>query len=249
MKRILFGALIMTMLLSLTACSQEPSSTADSGQNSAVVTDEAIWFADPVLEKKVRAAMNKPEGDITIAQAQAVIQLDIGNESFEKMDDVITDISGLQYFTGLEELNISFNEVSDLSPLAGLTNLKTLVFNGTKVRDISPLKDLTNLQCLIFCWINENYGMPGGIDNLDALGNMKNLEMLDAKNTGINDVSGLSNLPKLWEVQLNQNQINDVSPFATLPNLKTLLLEDNPVTDYSPLKDVYNTLEGKDFKM
>jgi Leucine-rich repeat (LRR) protein len=229
------------------ACTNGPVSSPAAGQSSPENTDEIIQFTDAVLEAKIRKSLNKPQGAITVSEAQKVTALNLGNESFEKTDGLIKDIGDLQYFTDLEELNLSFNEISDLSPLANLKSLKSLAFNGTKVRDISALKGLSNMQCIVFCWINENYGTPGGIDNLDALADMQNLEMLDAKNAGIRDISGLSDLPKLWEVQLNQNQITDIRPLATLKSLKTLLLDENPVKDYSPLKEIYNNLEGKDF--
>ena len=96
--------------------------------------------------------MNRHDGDNTIEEAAAVTSLDVSNEHFDKKDGDIKDISDIKYFTALEELNISFNEIDDLTPLAEIKTLKTLVFNGIKARDLSPLKDLINMECLVFCW-------------------------------------------------------------------------------------------------
>jgi hypothetical protein len=231
--------------------SESPQKTVPPEEASTVAPVEAVEFNDPVLEQKIRTAMNRPEGPITVEEAAAVTALDLGNESFEKMNDgnKFKDISALRYFTGLKELNLSFNEFSDLSSLSGLANLETLAFNGTWVEDITPLKDLTNLKCLVFCWMRGDSGTPKGIESLSALSGLKNLEMLDTKNAGIRDISALADLPKLWEVQLNDNLIEDVSPLAEVKALKTLLLAGNPVKDFSPLKDIYAQLEGKDFEI
>jgi len=260
MKKYAYMVLVVILFVLPTACvqqsaqiqsepavSQESSPTGEAAGQPAVVVE----FSDKILEAAVRKAMNKPQGSITVDEAVQVISLNVGNGSFENMSDInrIKDISALRYFTGLKELDISFNEINDLTPLAGLTNLETLVFNGTWVEDITPLKDLVNLKCLVFCWMRGDSGTPSGIEDLDVLSDLKNLEMIDAKNAGIKDASGLADLPKLWEVQLNDNLITDVSPFADMKALKTLLLAGNPVTDFSTLKEVYGQLEGKDFEI
>lgn len=258
MKRFLGIAFVLALAFGLFACSAPAAQPAPAQtqlpavQSSAEPAVEAVAFGDPILEKMVRGAMGKPEGDIAVEEAQAVVSLNLGNKDFDDMnskDGGIRDISALKYFTGLKELGISFNEISDLTPLSGLKNLETLDFSGTRVEDITPLKDLTSIKCLVFCWMRGDSGTPRGIESLDALANMQSLEMLDAKNAGIEDISGLADLPKLWEVQLNDNFITDISPLAKLKNLKTLLLDGNPVKDFSPLKDVFPTLEGKDFEV
>ncbi|HCG35887.1 MAG TPA: hypothetical protein DER23_06025, partial [Clostridiales bacterium] len=67
MKKLLIILLAMVMVCALAACSQ-PSSEPD----------KTVVFADPLLEEMVRAAMNKPEGDITLAEAEAVTELQLG---------------------------------------------------------------------------------------------------------------------------------------------------------------------------
>lgn len=244
------------LLISLTACAKEPapnpSQTASAPPSApAPAPAPVVVFTDKQLEGRIRDAMGKPEGGITQEEAAAVTALNLGNQSFDDMntkDGGIKDISALQYFTGLTELSLNFNNLDDLTPLSGLTKLETLDVSGTQVDDLSPLKDIISLKCLIACWLNSENG-PHGIGSLDALAGLENLEMLDAKNAGITDVSALVDLPKLWEVQLNDNEITDVAPLARVKNLRVLLLADNPVTDYSPLKDVAPGLEGKDFEI
>lgn len=211
-----------------------------------------IEFNDEVLEAKIRAAMNKPEGEITKEEAAAVTSLDLSNESFDDKNSKnggVRNIGALQYFINLKELNLSFNDIEDFSPLEGLTKLESLGFTGVPVKDLSPLKGLTNLTCLVFDWNYSPEQGHNGYENLDFMSDMKNLEVFEAKGAGIKDISALGNLPKLWSVFLTDNLITDVSPLAKLTNLKELALSNNPITDYSPLKDIYGQLEGKDFEM
>lgn len=262
MKRCLLIGLVLILALSMVSCatqtpkpqpvpepvvSAEPSSALEPESQPVAV----VVFSDKNLETAVRKAMNKPEGDITLEEAAQVQSLNVSNGSFGEKNDSnnIKDISALGYFTGLKELDISFNEISDLSPLSKIPSLETLVFNGTLVEDLTPLKGLTNLNCLVFCWLHGDNGIPAGIASLDALSGLTNLEHIDAKNAGITDISALANLPKLWDVQLNENMITDVTPLSNLTSLRIVLLEGNPVNDYSVLKDVYAQLEGKDFEL
>ncbi len=262
MNRCVMLTFVLLFALCLVACSSpaqktqpepepvvsvEPSSSEQSQTAPAAI----VVFSDKNLETAVRKAMNKPEGDITLEEAAQVQSLNVSNGSFGERNDSnnIKDISALGYFTGLKELDISFNGISDLSQLSEISSLETLVFNGTLVEDLTPLKDLTNLNCLVFCWLHGDSGIPAGIGSLDALSGLKNLEHIDAKNAGITDITALANLPKLWDVQLNDNMIADITPLARLTGLQIVLLEGNPVTDYSPLKDVYAQLDGKDFEL
>jgi internalin A len=244
MKRAFILTLCVMVAVVITACAQSPSPQPDETDLKA----EPIVFTDEAFEAKVRKAMSKPEGEITTAEAAAMTSLDLSNENFDKKDGDIKSILDIKYFTALEELDLSFNEITDLTPLAEIKSLQTLSFNGVSARDLAPLKGLTNMVCLVFCW-NYNESMNFGFENLDALSDMKNLEHIDAKNAGIKDISGLANLSKLWDIQLCDNQITDITPLTNLSNLKIVLLLNNPVKDYSPLKTVYNNLEGKDFEI
>ena len=61
-------------------------------------------------------------GDITLAEAEAVTELQLGIDwQPQAPNSQITDISGLEHFINLEDLNLSFHAITDISPLAGLT--------------------------------------------------------------------------------------------------------------------------------
>ena len=208
--------ILLTLLLSLVlAACGAPSAAAPSSTQPP----DAVKFADPVLEAMIRGTLGLPEGDIPLAQAQAVTRLDLASRYHDYFPDEspITDISGLEAFTGLQSLDLSGQAVSDLSPLAGLTRLTSLALGGNPVADVSPLAGLTSLKLLILSGSQaEDYG---------ALANLVNLQVL----------------------LLDNSTITDLSPLASLTNLRQLYLANTSLEDLSPLETIYPNLEKKDF--
>ncbi len=244
MKRFLTALLPILLVASLAACSQQagpaetPAPVQTDAQNTAVVT-----FADPLLEEMVRAAMNKPEGDITFAEAEAVteLKLSIDWQQEPAPNTQIKDISGLENFKNLETLELHFHAITDISPLAGLTKLTGLSLGGNPVADITPLIGLTNLGALtLFNCQAQDY---------TPLANLTGLGMLLMDYSTISDVSILSGLTELWWLGLANTQVSDVSPLAALTNLRKLQLAGCPISDYSPLAAIYPNLEESDFSI
>ncbi len=169
--------------------------SVSSGTVFAQPPDEAsVTFPDRILEAVIRWAIAKPTGPIYISDVAALTWLAADSSS-------ISDLTGLEYFIGLEVLDLKWNyNISDISPLAGLTNLKELDLGGNKISDISPLARLTNLQ------------------------------ELDLDKNSISDISPLAGLTNLKELDLFENRISDISPLAGLTNLEELELRDNPLS-------------------
>ncbi len=222
--------ILMTVLLTiiLTACSTSAVTTTSSNPAVEVTTTSSlvetsvpgvVTFADPVLEAMIRGAMGKPEGEITLAEAQAVTRMNFCNELQSYISEVtpIKDLSGLENFTSLETLDLSNHAVADISPLAGLTKLTVLSLSGNPIADISPLAGLTKLKVLML------------------------------SGSKAQDYSALSNLVNLQVLMLENSSISDVSPLASLTNLQTLYLDKSSVEDFSSLENIYTTLANKDF--
>ena len=243
MKKIFSILLAVVMVCALAACSQPTSGPASPDPTPPSEPDKTVVFADPLLEKMVRAAMNKPEGDITLAEAEAVTELQLGIDWQPQPapNSQITDISGLEHFINLEDLNLSFHAITDISPLAGLTKLTQLSLGGNPVADISPLAGLTNLEFLPLFNCQATDYSP--LANLTKLGGL----LLD--HSTISDVSILSGLTELWWLSLTNTQVSDVSPLAGLTNLRQLQLAGCPITDYTPLAAIYPNLKEKDFSL
>lgn len=222
--------ILITVLLTITlaACSTPAVTTTSSNPAVEVTTTSSpvetsapvvVTLADPVLDAMIRGAMGKTEGDITMAEAQAVTRMNFSNELQSYISEVtpIKDLSGLENFTSLETLDLSNHAVTDISPLQELTKLTTLSLAGNPVEDVSPLAGLTKLKVLIL------------------------------SGSKAQDYSVLSNLVNLQVLMLDNSTISDLTPLAGLTNLRQLHLANSSIEDLYPLESIYPNLEDKDF--
>lgn len=180
---------------------------------------QAISISDPALEAMVRAALGKPEGSISVSDARAVTRLDLSNEwqPFLSADTTIHDIQGLEQFSNLEYLDLSWHAITNISALKELTKLTFLSLGGNPIQEIDPLANLTNLKVL-------------------------NLSHSEAK-----DYNPLGSLIHLEYLKLNNSSITDASPLLPLTNLHYLYLEQSEIKDLSSLLQIYPNLEERDF--
>jgi hypothetical protein len=126
------------------------------------VPDVFVDFPDPMLEQGIRVALNKPKGKISIYDMEMLVDLDIRNKG-------VTDLTGLETATALEELRLANNSIEDISPLAGLLQLEELYLQQNRISDLSPLAGLTGLVRLRvdFNWISDVAPLAGLINLRD----------------------------------------------------------------------------------
>lgn len=227
--------------------------------------DRVITFADPVLEQKVRAAMEKPEGDITAGEAAQVITLGLHNEWQPQIpqETQVTSLQGMQAFLSLRELDVGFNAVSELSALSGLTELRKLNLGGNAIADVSPLSGLTHLEELTLFGNRISDISPLSslttlrslhlgnnlISDIDALAGLTHLENLYMGECGIEDISPLAGRTGMYRLELPDNYITDLTSLVGMTNLVMLRLANNPIQDYSPIEHIYPKLQEKDFEL
>lgn len=202
-------------------------------------------LADPQLEKAVRAAIGKTEGEVTQAELAGVRNLPARGYG-------VTDLSGIDACVNLLVLDLGENKLTDLRPLASLTELRQLKLdrNGT-IRDIAPLQGLTKLEALDITY--------NGISDLSALQNLTDLKwlflggnemkshslaalrrlvqlrVLHAWGAALTDISAVSAMRLLQELHVENNAIVDVSGVSSLSNLTSLNISGNRIRDISPL--------------
>ena len=162
------------------------------------------------------------------------------------------DLSPLERFTNLTDLDIDANYLKSLDAIKGLTKLEHLVLHASSVSDLSPLKNLTNLTDLgIYSSAATNIDALKGLTKLkdlwlyiwDApdlsplknLTDVTNLHVVTNKATSVDALKGLTKLKKL-EMQIHN--VSDISPLGNLKNLTFLDISDSIVKDISTIKQI-----------
>lgn len=192
-------------------------------------TDEVIQFPDSGLNASVRRAINKPDGDIYISDVDTLTFLDAQSAN-------ISDLSGMEYLTGLTILFLGFNQIRDVSLLSNLSALTALSLEVNPISDLSPLSDLTTLT-----YLDLNYSTIEDLSPISSLTSLTNLSLFFNR---ISDVSPLSGLTALTHLYLIFNNIEDISPLSSLTSLHILNLAVNEVSDISPLVENPGINEG-----
>jgi len=185
-----------------------------------VLAEDNVNFTDPVFETKVRMQLSRPSGAITQAECLGIKNLylsnmDVTSDESDTLPDIqkIHDLSDLQYFPNLIQLDFGNNAVENIAPLAALTQLTYLEAPMNQIRDLRPIGNLTKLVHAVF-WSNQ-----------------------------IVDISPVENLRALKVFSIASNQVSDISPLANLDRLEILEIQNNPITDYSTIASLYPGIE------
>lgn len=149
------------------------------------------------------------DGEIQVSEALQVYQLQIDNAN-------ISDLTGIEYFTNLTNLNCSYNQLTSLGTVLSLPNLTDLYCNHNQFTtlDVSGITTLTQLAC------NNN--------SITSLTLNNNLTYLNCSNNplGTLDVSALTDLVNL---QCNSNSLSNLD-VTNLINLQILHCKSNLLT-------------------
>jgi hypothetical protein len=171
-----------------------------------------VLFPDDVLEAAVRAAIEKPTGDILDTDLIDLTSLSVGGG--------VADLTGMEYCIDLESFTVAYpGTITDLDPISGLTSLTLLVIAGSSISDVSPLVGLTNLVTL---------GLEyNAIVNIGPLASLVNVATLTLTGNQIADISALSSMADMYYLYLDDNEIDDLTPLADMSDLTQLYLQGN----------------------
>lgn len=91
--------------------------------------EQKIVFHDKAFEQAILSSVTHENKDyITMGEASIVTSLDLRNKSLK-------DIRDIAYFSNLEHVNVSGNQITNISSLAKLSKLKTLVAQRNQITD------------------------------------------------------------------------------------------------------------------
>ena len=213
------------------------------------IPGESVHIPDPNLRAAIAGTLGKaPNAQITVAEMATL-------KHFKAIDKGIRDLTGLEFATNLETLELRKNQMSDLSPLSGLKSLKEVWIQGETVSDLSPFAGLTDLEGLSVWqisikdlsplkgltklrWLSLGHNSKS-VPNVAPLAGLRSLKRLQLYGMGISDISPLANLTGLKILDLRASNISDVSPLVGLSELESLSIGGNNVSDFSPLKEFF----------
>ncbi|TIA45635.1 L domain-like protein [Aureobasidium pullulans] len=165
-------------------------------------------------------------------------------QDLELYDNLISHIKGLDSFTELRSLDLSYNKIkhikrldhlkkldhlyfvqnkiSRIEGLDGLSNLTYLELGANRIREISGLETLTALDSL---WLGQNK-----ITELKGLSTLTNLKTLSIQANRITSLEGLKELPQLEELYISDNLLTSLEPLSHAPEIRILDVQNNPLT-------------------
>ena len=210
-------------------------SDATFGIPSTDITDMA--FIQTVEEAAGISLTRNDVGTVSLTEANlekmaSVAELNIAEK-------VLTDLSALKYFTGLQTLDCSRNSLTELD-VSALTNLTSLdcSFNSLTELDVSALTNLTSMDCSFNSLTKLNVSGQTNLTSLDCSDNQ--LTALDVSNlTGLEDLDcyrnkltalNVSSLTGLTDLDCSENQLTELY-LSNLTGLKKLDCADNQLTE------------------
>ncbi len=175
---------------------------------------DIVNIPDTNLKTLVNTSLGQAAGsDITQGQMASIITLNLNNSA-------ISDLTGLEYATGLLDLRMSTNQVTNLEVLRSLTSLNYLALQGSNVTS-DNFPDLAHLTSLIQLDLSSS-----GVDNsiMEKINKISSLETVRFQsNSSITNIEPLTALPNLTALWVQFCGINDFRPINNMPLLTSLL--------------------------
>ena len=158
---------------------------------------------------------------------------------------VISNISGLEYATGISGLDISENNIQDISSIAALTQLTELNISGNNIKDISPIAnmkqltdlDINQISSTDFTPVSELTGLKclgigkNNIRSISFLSNLEHLQVLGVSGNELISLDGIENAKSLYSLNASYNNIDNIDAISYLSSLYYVDLSSNRISD------------------
>ncbi len=183
---------------------------------------QTVNIPDANLRAAIVEALGKaPNARITRDEMTRLTHLEAHNAD-------ISDLTGLEFATELQEIRCNNNLISDISPLAGLIRLRVIELRSNTIRDLSPITDLIALE-----WLIVTHNLISDLSPIEGLINLRGLAIEDNLISDLSAIAGLIKLDRIW---MHENPPVDLAPLAGLTNLRGIHSWGTPIiSDLSPL--------------
>ncbi|MDU1414934.1 MAG: Ig-like domain-containing protein, partial [Clostridium sp.] len=217
----------------------EVTSTQDNKEgevNKNTRSGVIVNIPDPNLKAELNKRLGQsPTSNITKGQLRGLK----GELNLYKKG--ISNLEGLQYCTGISDLNLEGNNMNNISPLKDLVNLGILYIGGNdNISDFTPLRNLKNLWGLSVAGMGlDSNGLSKVLSNLT---NPTNFTYFHIGWNEISDISPLKKLVNLTRLHMEYNKISDITPVSNLKKLGWISMYNNNISDISPISSLSKTL-------
>ncbi len=186
-----------------------------------------LTFADPMVERDVRAALNKPEGELYSDEAAALTELHSVEPAAYKT------LSDLEPLTGLTKLTLQgLGEHCDISVLPKMGKLAELRLQSMSL-DSMDLEVISQMLWLRVLSLPENQ-----MTILTPLSALTELTELNLSSNSLMELEDLRALTALTGLNLAGNAVQDVSVLRELTALKSLDLSGNRIVTLDGLQNM-----------
>ncbi|MBQ9936554.1 MAG: Ig-like domain-containing protein [Lachnospiraceae bacterium] len=223
LKAITAFAIAGVMIMSMLAPATVSKAASMNGAGAVAVPIDEAHFPDRIFRLVLQEEFDKDKDNIlSVAEINAIVSVDVHGTN-------VTDVTGIEYFVNLEELNcsdpIKYSMKMDVSKNPKLKVLKCGHKNLTEI-------DVSNNTELIELYVT-------GCDELTELDvtNCPKLEILSAAMNNLTEID-LSNNPKLKELDLSRNMTLTKIDLTNNPELVELDLEMTGITEIDLSKNI-----------
>ena len=169
--------------------------------------------------------------DVLKDELPSVIYLNLSGFNQGKTQSILTDLKGIEKFTGLKTLKVNYTSANlDISAIKNCPTLETVDLAYTNMNSLNGIEGLTNLKTLT---INNN-----NITAIKPLENLKNLTSLNLENNAISDTSSYIDTDGSTKTYRNLDILAGLHT-SRGGKLTTLYLAGNDnIIDYSPVSSL-----------
>ena len=104
-------------------------SCVDIENLEAAGLEKPLLFADINLERAIREAIGKIQGNLFSSDVKGLLDLNATGRG-------IVDLGGIEQVTDLQAIDLGSNRIAELDPLSGLPNLTSIRLNDNEVTDV-----------------------------------------------------------------------------------------------------------------
>ncbi|MBX9851253.1 MAG: hypothetical protein K2X86_05775 [Cytophagaceae bacterium] len=141
----------------------------------------------------------------------------------------VSNVFGLQYFEGIDYIELTGNNLTTIPDISKIINLNFLELDSNQITSLPPLNTLTNLQRLRI-----RYNPITTLPSLAGLSNVFQIFIDHNQLTSLPDLTGLTSLDHFI---ISDNNISTLPDMSTLTSLRRFLASNNDFTsvDLTPL--------------